>query len=682
MSPSKASAAPHQTAPAWRIARRGQRSGRKRRGTQPLLESRELCHLPVSGQLAPRDQRLAHSQTQRRRYKFSGKIVPMTTGSANRPTTFPTNLTCRPSDVQAVDGIARRRNRTLRKVRESRAGQLQLQRERQTCRTGRTALLRVSFRATVEWLQDLAKSGQGQVRFLRQSAGAQTVSLLPAETIALPTLAASLASALAPVFVLLLLTVQIGECQAQRFVFSDRDDGISGCCFDVGLGLNWPKSSPTGLDRQDLPDGPKPYWKGEIGISTLSDVTFDITDLVAEWVDRRKPNDGLLIRLTKGSFQSFHARESLVTLARPKIIVTLKSGQAIVIEAAADASLDRSSIAGIGHRPVLLLKGSAPLALRFETNAIAPGSIRSAQLLMVKTVDSPVASCAIEIHRLEAPIGQLGQSRRGGIADRYLGDLGIAKDAEVVFADGFEGWFLDKHWTRGMDAPSSLISKDPDRGFVPLSGSALRVKIPKGKQLGLDLRYKFKLQGGTEPDEIFFRYYIFFADDWLSASQGGKLPGLAGTYGRAAWGDRPWDPWRGWSMRAAYHPPPGRGHPSGQRMMLGTYAYHAGTNKLGETQPWAMSQLAGLVHSNRWYCIEQHLKLNTRGLRDGVFRVWVDGHEVLKLDSLHIRDAPFIQIEEVWMNVFHGGGGAAPQDMHAFIDNVVIARSYIGPMRQ
>ena len=33
----------------------------------------------------------------------------------------------------------------------------------------------------------------------------------------------------------------------------------------------------------------------------------------------------------------------------------------------------------------------------------------------------------------------------------------------------------------------------------------------------------------------------------------------------------------------------------------------------------------GFLEKNRWYSIEQYLKLNTPGENDGVLRAWVDG---------------------------------------------------------
>jgi hypothetical protein len=47
-----------------------------------------------------------------------------------------------------------------------------------------------------------------------------------------------------------------------------------------------------------------------------------------------------------------------------------------------------------------------------------------------------------------------------------------------------------------------------------------------------------------------------------------------------------------------------------------------------------------------------------------------------------VRDVPDIRIEKIWMNVYHGGVTPSPADLHLYIDNVVIARRYIGPMRR
>jgi hypothetical protein len=39
---------------------------------------------------------------------------------------------------------------------------------------------------------------------------------------------------------------------------------------------------------------------------------------------------------------------------------------------------------------------------------------------------------------------------------------------------------------------------------------------------------------------------------------------------------------------------------------------------------WNRDGFAGL-ENNRWYCLEQHARLNTPGKNDGLLRGWVDG---------------------------------------------------------
>ena len=79
---------------------------------------------------------------------------------------------------------------------------------------------------------------------------------------------------------------------------------------------------------------------------------------------------------------------------------------------------------------------------------------------------------------------------------------------------------------------------DPALQFSPLLGYALRVEIPEGTNTGMSVGYEFADKLGYEHDQIYFRYYIRIAADWLTLD-GGKFPGIAGTYGVAGWGGRP-----------------------------------------------------------------------------------------------------------------------------------------------
>ena len=104
------------------------------------------------------------------------------------------------------------------------------------------------------------------------------------------------------------------------------------------------------------------------------------------------------------------------------------------------------------------------------------------------------------------------------------------------------------------------------------------------------------------------------------------------------------------------------------------------TGSYGSVWLW-QEDYRGLLTDNRWYCIEQYVKMNTPAVNDGVLRAWVDGRLAFEKTDLRFRDVDSLKVEEVWMNVYHGGTAPSPYDQHLYVDNLVIASSYIGPMR-
>jgi len=220
-----------------------------------------------------------------------------------------------------------------------------------------------------------------------------------------------------------------------------------------------------------------------------------------------------------------------------------------------------------------------------------------------------------------------------------------------------------------------LTAADPERRFQPLDGKALRIRVDRDGHYGLSLQYRFKKRLGWEPEEIYFRYYLRFADDW-NPKRGGKLPGLAGTYGRAGWGGRAVNGRNGWSARGLF-----KGQTNG-KTPIGYYCYHADMKgRYGANWVWDRDGL-GFLENNRWYCIEQYVRLNTPGQRDGILRGWVDGKPAFEKTDARLRDVPTLKIETVWINLYHGGAWTAETEDHLYIDNVVISREYVGPMTE
>ena len=249
-----------------------------------------------------------------------------------------------------------------------------------------------------------------------------------------------------------------------------------------------------------------------------------------------------------------------------------------------------------------------------------------------------------------------------------------ASREDIVFSTDFESAEWYKEW--GIDKPEATtdtVSRDPERQFEPLRGKALRVRVPAGSNTGSNLRFQFAKRTGAEPEQIYFRYYLRFGSDWDPEIQGGKLPGISATYNRAGWGGRPVNGRDGWSARGSF------GRYQNGETAVGFYTYHMDMKgKYGSIWNWDRDRL-GYLKNNRWYAIEQYIQLNTPGKSDGVMRAWIDGKLAFEKTDVRFREVPDLKIEMVWLNVYQGGTKPAANDDYMFIDDVVIARKYIGP---
>ncbi len=245
--------------------------------------------------------------------------------------------------------------------------------------------------------------------------------------------------------------------------------------------------------------------------------------------------------------------------------------------------------------------------------------------------------------------------------------------SDVYFTCGFESDTWYEAWgLRRQPERADTVAADPARKFEPLRGKALRIKVDRGGHYGMSLQFHFRKRTGSEPEEVYFRYYLRFADDWDPA-RGGKLPGIAGTYGRAGWGGRRVNGRNGWSARGLF-----RGQEGG-KTPIGFYCYHADMKgRYGSEWLWDRAGL-GHLENNRWYCIEQYAKMNRPGKNDGILRGWVDGRLAFAKSDVRMRDVASLKIETVWLNVYLGGSWTARSEHHLYIDNVVIARKHIGP---
>ncbi len=464
--------------------------------------------------------------------------------------------------------------------------------------------------------------------------------------------------------------------QAAPASLYDGGDGVSCGYFNAGARLLWENKQGDWSDAAGRPQGSEPFARVRVAdMDRIQTVEWDVTELV-----RRTPAGqeiGILIT-GKGGSIPFQSREKATPETRPTLIVQHTDGNREVLPVSADASLDCTTVAPIGTRDTIAAGDQRRLVLAFP--APKRGAVRSATLTMT-TIGTQYGNTELAVFRLRAPEPPSGPPRMG-LAAAYPQDRDIDKDADVLFATGFESFLWKRDWSFVSSGSNvDTVAGDEALRLRPLSGKALRVEVPKGKHLGLNMGYKFKDKTGAEPEEIYFRYYLRLADTWNGALEGGKLPGISGTYDRGGWGGRKSDGYNGWSARGEFWRMPGPGNPLRDRVPVGNYGYHAQMQDFWG-DPWYWSRhMLGLLERNRWYAIEQYVKLNTPGRSDGILRAWVDGHLAFEKTDIRYRDTDALKIEMVWMNVYHGGGNPAPQTAHLFIDNVVIARKYIGPMK-
>jgi hypothetical protein len=353
-----------------------------------------------------------------------------------------------------------------------------------------------------------------------------------------------------------------------------------------------------------------------------------------------------------------------------------------MLEPEADTFLEPSTYTAQGNEDRLRVGSDNNALLRFDLSGVA-GTVQSATLHLFTTAqygDTEVGVFVPSPGRVGPP-----PELEAGIAADYVDDEGIGDHADVLFFADFEAADWMDHWT-DHGGSFDIVDGDPAFGFEPLLGKALRSWIPEGENTGLNTSFGFMPEVGEEPEEIYFRYYLRLGDDWDQTVDGGKLPGISGTYGVAGWGGRPSDGTNGWSARGLFRQSVPRGNnPLGGSTPIGSYVYHAdmegdyGDNFIW-VEGWGEEGYGGVLETNRWYCIEHYLKMNTLGQNDGIIRGWIDGRQSLEKTDFRFRDVDSLKIEKIWMNVYHGGTAVSPYDQHVFMDNVVVARSYVGPI--
>jgi hypothetical protein len=452
-------------------------------------------------------------------------------------------------------------------------------------------------------------------------------------------------------------------------------EGGTSCSSFLGSVLPWERPGGDWRDARGKRFGDHAYSEAALGPAGM---TLDVTALVRTWAEAGVRRGTFSVRVVAGSgFASFHSREAESPADSPMLVLELAGGSRQVLKPSADTHLDCSTYRALGRSNTLRVMGKVAAVLEFLLPpTVSARSLVRAQLVLSRA--GPPGGGVMRIGVFETAVPSFPESPlQHGFAREFPGDKGIERHSDVVFASGFdESGDWRSRWAKESAGDPSVVRVDWPNRFEPLGDKALSIKVKKGSHSGVDLRLYLKDLGG-EADELFFRYYIRLGDDWDPRVTAGKLPGLAGTYGKAGWGGRRSDGSNGWSLRGAFLRAFARDHPMHGLTQMATYAYHADMkSNYGDHWIWP----GAVLQRNRWYCIEQQVRLNRPNAADGLFRVWVDGRLAMERQNVRLRTVEQLRIETVWLNVYHGGTDPSPYDQHLYFDNIVVARRYIGPM--
>lgn len=467
------------------------------------------------------------------------------------------------------------------------------------------------------------------------------------------------------------------------------DDGGGGMTcqyFLAAAGMAWQRPGGDWTDADGAVHGVKPFASADVArLKGAQPVEWDATPLLKTWAAAGAWPGAVLLRRQAGGRSGtveLASREHGDAALHPRLKVTWSDGQSSELPAMADAHFSCPNFRSAGASPLLKLGPEQGAMLLFAMPS-RPGVQPQRARLLLSSVRQTGGGGTIGLYAGRRP-GGAGGAVEHGLAAAYLRDIGLERNADVWLVDRFDTAARPQAWLGKADSERVQLVRPGSVGqrFEALDGTAAEVTLHAGSTQALNSHIKLAGRPQGEPQEAYFRYYLRLGDNWNPTIDGGKLPGLAGTYNRAGWGGRKADGSNGWSARGSFLQQTAAGSAIDELRAIGSYVYHAGMEtRYGDNWGWNLGP-SGVLQKNRWYCIEQHVKLNTPGQPDGVLRTWVDGRLAFDRQDIRFRDSDALRIESVWMNVYHGGARPAPHDLTLYIDNIVVAGRYIGPMGQ
>ena len=502
----------------------------------------------------------------------------------------------------------------------------------------------------------------------------------------------------------------------------DGQSGISCESWNHGYGMQWKTKGGDWIDANGVYRGTTPFSTAKVNATTQvgATVSWDVTGVI---------QGGAPFIMLRGTPTSIGAaqlglRENVDPTARPVLKITRVDGSVTSEGPIADAEINCSTVEPLGLSPTISMGAQRSVILTFPS---VPDAVKA--VLEMKVTGWFSANVTVEAYRVQVPRGA-DQPVTTGLSVFFPNDIGIGSHPDVIYAESWDGDanYLT-HWNERTYGPPRLATGwdyckqgtvgmfNSEKQYMCIApgvqGNGLVAHIRTDTLGGtapastfLPNHPKFKLPVGTrEPDEMYLRYYVKFgasvALDPLCKSQGGKLPGIMGDITIAGNGGVKVNGTNGWSMRQGYEMPCDVNNPAYPGVLLSTYAYHALMAGL-YGDGWVYTQYGddGVLMPEKWVCLEQHVKVNTPGVQDGLVEAWVDGKLVFRKDNAYMRALPPYVIpaqsaaKEPWWEpstyklgirtvnyaMHHGGKTPPTVAFDIFTDQTVAATSRIGCM--
>lgn len=383
---------------------------------------------------------------------------------------------------------------------------------------------------------------------------------------------------------------------------------------------------------------------------------------------------------------------------------TFNSAVSGVINLSANAS-DASGVAGVQFKMNNTNIGAedtaAPYATTLDTRNYADGNhslmavardakgnMASVQMMITiqNTVVAPVPLPAMEI----TATGPLPQGNTG-IASQFAADANIQSHANVLFSDDFESYTsasqLTNKWDQFYQGHLTRISTESGNFFG--GSKALEFSLPQVQQ---EVSNAVVKNVSPTLDLLFVRVYTKFDSGYQVLSNSnhngirisarypgpGTVPNGSDFFLFLTENAMSYDEATpGYTRLYVYHPE--------QRSQWGDVFFPDGKvipfdAVKGDFGASFVSRPNFVPERGRWYSYEMMVKANTAGLRDGRAAIWIDGKLVADFQNLRARDVNSLKIDQVQLELHTQVGGSLNRINKKYYDNVVVAKSYIGPV--